>query len=299
VLEAALGIESKGAAATRGWFRIEPGGCRTVLRGELAADRLFLHARALPIYGSLRPLSEGAETLCIREGDFLIAAARQCPAPGKFAAFAEVKPRKTGDDHTVTIAESAEYDAAQARLAAVQRLLTLLGFDAEPIDGVDGNKSAAALAAFLKSKSLPADAAERPDLVDLLIAAARDGAGSGLLWCNETRYTVLAALGVEIEREVAVRGWWRVEAGACARPDLPRRRGGRIFSFAEAIDEQGFAVERAGKPLYWGGDKRLCTKNVRFDIRQHDDCEARGLDTKGFTMIDLPRESGTTVKFGE
>jgi uncharacterized membrane protein len=178
-------------------------------------------------------------------------------------------------------------------------LLVLLGFDAEPIDGIDGAKSGAALAAFLKSRNLPAEAAERPDLVDLLIVAARDGAGSGLLWCNETRHTVLAALGIEMERGIAVRGWWRVEAGACVRPDLPRRRGSRIFSFAEAVDEQGFAVERSGRPLVWGGDKKLCVKNVRFDIREHESCDSRGLDTKGFAAIELPRESGTTVRFRE
>src|SRR5688572_931568 len=51
VVEAAIGLEEKGTAATRGWFRLDPGQCRTVLQGELQAEGLYLHARALPVYG--------------------------------------------------------------------------------------------------------------------------------------------------------------------------------------------------------------------------------------------------------
>ena len=51
VVEAAIAIEDKGAAATRGWFRIDPGQCRTVLQGTLPGETLYIHARALPVYG--------------------------------------------------------------------------------------------------------------------------------------------------------------------------------------------------------------------------------------------------------
>src|SRR2546430_12205045 len=32
VLDLALGLEEKGAAATRGWFRVDPGQCKSVLQ---------------------------------------------------------------------------------------------------------------------------------------------------------------------------------------------------------------------------------------------------------------------------
>jgi peptidoglycan hydrolase-like protein with peptidoglycan-binding domain len=48
------------------------------------------------------------------------------------------------------LAEDSEYDDEQARLAGIQRLLVIAGYDAAPIDGVDGPKTQAALAAFLK-----------------------------------------------------------------------------------------------------------------------------------------------------
>src|SRR5262245_18973607 len=51
VVESAIAIEDKGAAATRGWFRIDPGQCRTVLQGALPGDTLYIHARALAVYG--------------------------------------------------------------------------------------------------------------------------------------------------------------------------------------------------------------------------------------------------------
>ena len=52
------------------------------------------------------------------------------------------------------LAEDSEYDDEQARLAGIQRLLVIAGYDAAPIDGVDGPKTQAALAAFLKSRGL-------------------------------------------------------------------------------------------------------------------------------------------------
>ena len=51
VLDLALGLEEKGTAATRGWFRVDPGQCRTVLQGALA-DKAYVHARAVPAYGA-------------------------------------------------------------------------------------------------------------------------------------------------------------------------------------------------------------------------------------------------------
>jgi uncharacterized membrane protein len=94
-------------------------------------------------------------------------------------------------------------------------------------------------------------------------------------------------------------GWWRVAPGVCVRPDLPRKTGVRVYSFAEAVDDMGAVIERKGKPLAWGGDKRLCVPNSRFEIREHGDCAGRGLATQGFATVDLPQASGTTVRFRE
>lgn len=300
VIEAAIGVETKGAAATRGWFRIDPGICRTVLRGEVAADHLYMHARALPLYGALQPLNASHVELCTGDGDFLIAGARKCTKPGERPLpFAEMRPGKSGSNATLFVAESAGYEPEQARIAAIQRLLTLAGFDAEPVDGALGAKSEAALAAFLKSRSLPEQAPQRPDFFDLLLTAARGGGTPGLLWCNDTRHVVMAALAVEDNAVITTRGWWRIEPGACLRPELPRRFSGRPFSFAEAVDAAGAPVEIKGRPLLWGGKERLCVKNIRFEIRDHRNCESQGLDVKSFAPIDLSPSNGVTIRFRE
>lgn len=300
VVEAAIGIESKGAAATRGWFRVDPGACRVVLRGEAAADHLYLHARALALYGALRPLGAAHINLCTGSGDFLLAGAKQCAkAEDRLLPFAEVRPSKSGDNSALFVVEGAGYDAEQARFAAIQRLLTLAGFDAEPVDGVPGAKSELALAAFLKSRSLTAEAALRADFIDVLLAAARDGQAPGLLWCNDTKHAVMAALGSEEDNAVITRGWWRIEPGACLRPEVPRRASARLYSFAEAVDASGAVVELKGRPLAWGGNDKFCVKSIRFEIRNHRNCAALGLDVKGFAPVDVSRGSGATIRFRE
>src|SRR3954466_16291461 len=79
VVETALGLEDKGAVATRGWFRLDPGQCRAVLQGAEAAENVYLHARALPVYGPSPLPQTGHADLCVaQQGNFVVAAARQC-----------------------------------------------------------------------------------------------------------------------------------------------------------------------------------------------------------------------------
>ena len=233
------------------------------------------------------------------EGDFLIAGKR-CSKPGdKVVPFAEVLPRDVDGMPTVMLAEPSDYAADQARLAAVQRLLALAGYGVEPIDGLPGPRTDTALASFFRERGLAPDAATSPAFLDLLIDAVRENASRGLLWCNETSHSVMAALGVDEANTVAVRGWWRVEPGACVRPDLPARGARQVYSFAEAIDENGGPVESAGKPLRWGGRAEFCTRNTKFEIREHGRCETRGFSAHGFAAVEIGARSGATIRFRE
>jgi uncharacterized membrane protein len=139
VVEAAIGIDDKAATATRGWFRIDPAACRVVLQGALTADRILLNARALGVYGASPIPQNGSDTLCIAPDNFIIAAARQCRGNQTPAPFTQITPTRTDDGNLVAyLAEDSEYDDEQARLAGIQRLLVIAGYDAAPIDGVDG-----------------------------------------------------------------------------------------------------------------------------------------------------------------
>ncbi len=134
-VEAAIGLEKRANVATRGWFRIDPGACRQVVDGPLDVDMVYVHARTPAVYGSA-PLPQASHAeLCIRDGDFDIANARSCPL-NQQARFTAARPSDSPKGPTVNLAEEADYDDTQARLAGIQRLLTIAGYDAYPIDGV-------------------------------------------------------------------------------------------------------------------------------------------------------------------
>ena len=83
VVEAAIAIEDKGAAATRGWFRIDPGQCRTVIQGTPPGETLYLHARALPVYGGSPLPQAGTPTSASAPTPSCCRRRKAATAPGK------------------------------------------------------------------------------------------------------------------------------------------------------------------------------------------------------------------------
>ena len=300
VLDLALGLEEKGAAATRGWFRVEPGQCKSVLQGTPGAEKVYVHARALSAYGPSPLPQAGHADLCIADGNFIIAAAKACNSRSgqRLMRFSEIKPSQTEQGLTAYLGEEADYDPAQARLAGVQRLLVIAGYDANPIDGLEGKKTAAALDQFLKDRRLPAETANGAAFFQVLLDAVKEADGLGFSWCNETPFAVMAAIGIDEKGAVTTRGWYRVDAGKCVKPELPAKPA-RLFSFAEAIDKDGQAVKRGDKALAWGGPTQLCTGDVRFEIGEQKNCAAQGLTAAGFAVIDMAGRQGATVRFRE
>jgi uncharacterized membrane protein len=296
VVEAAIGIDDKSATATRGWFRIDPATCRVVVQGTLTADRVLLNARALGVYGSSPIPQNGTDTLCIAQENFVIAAARQCRAGQTSAQFTQITPTQTDDGNLVAyLAEDSEYDDEQARLAGIQRLLVIAGYDAAPIDGVDGPKTQAALAAFLKSRGLSGDVVQSPNFFTTMIDAVQSPSSTGLTWCNDTPHKIMAAVATDDGKVVTSRGWYRIDPGKCLHPDVagqPRQ----IFSFAEAVDGENRAVKYRDKPLNWGGAKELCTRENKFEINEQGDCGTRGLAAVGFVPVDMS-SGGKTLRF--
>jgi uncharacterized membrane protein len=296
VVEAAIGIDDKAATATRGWFRIDPAACRVVAQGTLTADRILLNARALGVYGASPIPQNGGDTLCVASDNFVIAAARQCRGGQTPAPFTQITPTATEDGNLVAyLAEDSEYDDDQARLAGIQRLLVIAGYDAAPIDGVDGPKTQAALAAFLKSRGLTPDIVQAPNFFATMIDAVQSPSSVGLTWCNDTPHKIMAAVGADDGKSVISRGWYRIEPGKCLHPDVtgqPRQ----IFSFAEAVDADNRAIRFRDKPLNWGGGTQLCTRESKFEINEQGDCGTRGLAATGFAAVDMS-SGGKTLRF--
>jgi uncharacterized membrane protein len=296
-MQAAIGLEKQANIATRGWFRLDPGECRQVLDGTLDADMVYVHSRTPALYGTPPTPGSGQAELCVRDSDFEIAEGRDCPVSQQ-VPFSAARPSDSPNGPVVYLAEQAGYDEAQARLAGIQRLLAIAGYNAYPIDGVQGAKTQTALAKFLSDHKLPADAATQPNFFDTLLAAARNPQGIGFSWCNDTKYTVMAALGIVEMGAIVTRGWYRINTGRCLRPDL-RNDPHRIYSYAEAVDGNGRAIKIGDAPLSWGGSVPLCARDGRFELTNHNDCTAHGLNSAGFAAIDVGGKPTTTVRFKE
>ncbi|HZP69856.1 MAG TPA: DUF1036 domain-containing protein [Pseudolabrys sp.] len=294
-MDVAIGLERRANVATRGWFRVDPGQCRQVMDGALDADMVYVHARTPPVYGNAPLPQSGQADFCVRNDDFEIADARSCPASQQ-AQFSAARPSDSPKGPVVNLAEEADYDDVQARLAGIQRLLAIAGYDAYPIDGVPGARTQAAIAKFLHERRLAADAVAAPTFFDALIEAARNPESAGFSWCNDTKYPVMASLGFAEMGAIVTRGWYRVDSGQCVRPDL-RGDPRRLYSYAEAVDASGRAIRRGDAVLSWGGALTLCTRDGRFELADHKDCAARGLNSAGFAVIDLGNQPATIVRF--
>ena len=296
VVEAAIGIDDKSATATRGWFRIDPAACRVVVQGTLNADRILFNARALAVYGASPIPQNGSDTLCVAKDNFVIAAARQCRAGQTSAQFTQVTPTQTDDGNLVAyLAEDSEYDDEQAKLAGIQRLLVIAGYDAAPIDGVDGPKTQAALAAFLKSRGLSSDVVQSANFFSTMVDAVQSPSATGLTWCNDTPHKIMAAVAADDGKSVVSRGWYRIEPGKCLHPDVsgtPKQ----VFSFAVAVDADNHTIKVKDKPLNWGGAKELCTRESKFETNEQSDCASRGFAATGFAAVDLS-SGGKTLRF--
>jgi len=267
-----------------------------VVQGTLTADRILLNARALGVYGASPIPQNGSDMLCVAQDNFVIAAARQCRSGQTQAAFTQITPTQAADGNfTAYLAEDSEYDDEQARLAGIQRLLVIAGYDAAPIDGVDGPKTQAALAAFLKSRGLAADIMSSPNFFKTMVDAVQTPSATGLTWCNDTPHKVMAAVATDDGKSVTSRGWYRIDPKTCLHPDVSGQPK-QIFSFAEAIDADNRVIKLKDKPLNWGGDRQLCTRETKFETNEQADCGARGFAATGFGVVDMS-SGGKTLRF--
>jgi uncharacterized membrane protein len=296
-MDAAVALEKRANVSTRGWFRVDPGQCRQIMDGALDVDMVYVHARAPPVYGSAPLPQNGNADFCMRAGNFSIDNARGCPASQQ-ARFTPARPSDSPKGYVVNLAEEADYDDAQARLAGIQRLLVIAGYDANPIDGVQGAKTQAALTKFLSDHKLAADAAAGPEFFTALLDAARNPQGAGFSWCNDTKYTVMASIGTTEAGATVTRGWYRVDAGQCLRPDV-RGDPRKVYSYGEAVDGNGRTIKNGDAVLSWGGTVALCTRDGKFELSDHKDCAARGLNSAGFAAIDMGAQPATVVHFKE
>lgn len=301
VVNAAIGVQSRGDVTTRGWFEVLPGQCRVVVQGPLDADKYYFFSRVPSYYDIAVTRFESGVRLCVGTGDFLIAGATQCSDPShKLERFIEVQPRSEGDDWELALAEEAQFDRERAALAGAQRLLGMLGYQPGRIDGVAGDLTNTALDSFISATGLGNVGRTGPEVYRALVAELRaKQAGVGLQVCNETRHLVWTALGIPEDGQLVSRGWYKIGAGECVRPHKMPLDGSAIFSFGEAVDESGPIISVDNIPLIWDGDTLLCTQSTRFSVTDHENCDAKGMTPTRFRRIDLGGARSWTIRYTE
>jgi uncharacterized membrane protein len=86
----AIGIDANGGLSSQGWFNVRPGGCETVLDGDLGTGPYFVHAVDYDRGGEWG----GPDLLCVSDGEFLIDGAQDCYARGfARAGFRRIETR--------------------------------------------------------------------------------------------------------------------------------------------------------------------------------------------------------------
>ena len=115
-MQVAVGLERGPLVSTQGCLRIDPGECKHAQAAE--ADMAYLHTRTPPIYGAAPLPQHGDADFCVRDSDFQFSNVRACPMSQQ-ARFSVAKPSDSPNEPVVTLAEEADYDDAQARLAGV------------------------------------------------------------------------------------------------------------------------------------------------------------------------------------
>lgn len=287
VLKSAIGYMSEGGWKSQGWYKILPGRCATVLRGDIAEKNYYVFARSVAAHKGGTKYFSGKDRFCTLPDDFLIEGRDTCVSRGYDAHHFTRVETKPGKDWTTTFSEPRDYSLKQAEVAGTQRLLIDNDHKLSRVDGLDGRNTTRAIMSFQRSIDVKPDGEISDTLFEQLLAGAEQyQQRTGLSFCNETEYSVWAAVGYEKNEEEESSGWIRIEPGTCEKAIKGALNKRVYYTYAEAVDTEGLIARAGGRELVWGGEEAFCTKPTRFEIQGREECLERGYDTTGFKAID-------------
>ncbi|HEX3430619.1 MAG TPA: DUF1036 domain-containing protein [Rhizomicrobium sp.] len=289
VLYAAVGYEAGVQMLTRGWTRVRPGDCATALQGVLNQPSYFIYARSSRAHAGPTRGWGGRIRLCAKETNFAIdvpVGAVHCASDDAFLVpFASISTGRKAS-WTTTLSDAAHFATpAAARTAGVTRLLGDIGYK---IDASSPPKAVAqAVADFRLRMRLPANAGDA-DLLDALeTEALMTSAPAGYSVCNEGTAEIWAAIGFNLNRGRAARGWWDVPPGGCAR----------ILTEPLNFMAVYLHVTRIGNPNLVGGPVMFCTGTGSFALPATP-CKGEGHTALGFVETPTKGLSGYVAHIG-
>ncbi len=294
-LSASIGYVDGDRLATRGWWRLRPGQCKVVLTEPTDPGRYFVYAEAVPGHkGPLRSWS-GDTPLCVENnGFFNLRNQEVCrDEPGRQRGFFDVEVTAAANGNWQTdFAEAANYTVYSAEVAGVQRLLNDLNLASSRIDGSLGRDTQRLLTIYRKEKAIGDGPIIDDATIDAMIeeANARE-AKLGLFFCNKTEQPVWSAIAEpKGEARYESRGWWKLEAGDCAKVI----KGGLT---ADHYYVYGVTEDPRGERRLSGGDKKFCVNAVRFAATTDTSCADQELDEAVFRRLEIGGVASSTFDF--
>ena len=149
VLMIAVGYDTEeGRTASEGWWRVYPGYCEVPVDVSMLEGSYYLHAESNP--RSTMPVDAftwGEEKpLCVKLADFRIPDGNFCADDQVVINFNKVDKNWRNYNKIDIIYDERVYENQfRARVAGIQRMLSMLGFEIGDIDGVPGEKTVEAL----------------------------------------------------------------------------------------------------------------------------------------------------------
>jgi len=251
----------------------------------LTAETYLVHARSALAHSGPARAWGGNYPVCVKDANFTLRQAvtqPYCTAGDTFALSFAPLDNHGQRDWTMHFDEKPALTLSQAQLVGAKRLLKDNGYRIAAMDAKPDKATGAALNDFRKKARLGPDAGNRELFTALERAAARTAAPAGYTVCNETREMLLVALG-EVPRGRSVsRGWWTVQAGACARAITTPLAANDIFLLAQRGNGQAVVA----------GPQKFCTTPSAFEIQGAGNCATRGYAESGFARTDTRGRSG-------
>lgn len=293
IIEAAVGHAEGTGIQVEGWTKLAPGTCQVALPGPLVPGTHYLYGRGSDAHQGGGREWGGRYELCVDPtGGFALESPPDCASMGLEAqGFRPVKIDRA-DSWTNNFTEIENWSLDNARNAGLQRLLDEAGIVSGTIDGHIGSRTRAAINDFLKLKGLPADTSDA-DLIDYLEQAADERSRAvGFTLCNRTKQRVWSAIARRSTDGWESRGWWRIEAGGCARVIDRPLRGSEHFVYAELEEPGGIrTLSRASEAF--------CVGRSKFAISGRDKCEEGSYRTALFARTPAPTERKLVYEFFE
>lgn len=287
VLEVAVATLSELGPISQGWFIVDPGTCRIVLHSDLHEEmELFAYARSTDIYGEEWIYFAGDTPFCVATEDFYIEDVGLCTLRSfNHARFSSIAFQ--GGEWTTYFSEDKGFDLEMATIAGLQRLLDRLGFSVGVVDGIFGTRTRLALDTFRDEHGAGEDTNALFSIMNEALAARLSEIG--LKVCNRSDHRIWTAVGVGKGNgaDVETRGWRYADAGNCVTVLQELLDEGEYFLYAEAVDENGFAIKDNEKAMVWEGDHALCVSTIRFVISEQGQCDARNFDQRGFYRLNI------------